>query len=338
MIPHSQPTFTHKDQKAFQKITYLSQGPAVARFEKAFARFHGQADAVAVNSGTSALHLALLALGVKKGQEVIIPSYVCTALLNAIHYVGATPILADVDMETGNISFDDVKRKRTRKTRALILPHMFGQPIDILRFRRLGVPIIEDCAQAVGAKSKSKKVGTIGDIGIFSFYATKMMATGEGGMLLARRKSLISKARDMREYDHKADYQLRYNYKMTDFQASLGLVQLKQLRTFIQKRKTLANVYTKAFVDLPIEIPKVPSIYFRFIFKTSQKTKLRSYLKRQGIMAESPVFKPIHLYLGQKGFPNTDEWYTKALSIPMYPQLTLKDARAIARAIQQFYS
>ena len=337
MIPHSQPTLTAQDKHALRFVSYLSQGPAVAKFERQFARYHGKTQAVAVSSGTSALHLALLALGVKKNQEVLLPTYVCTALLNAIHYVGATPVLVDVDPETGNMSWADAKGKRTRRSKCLILPHMFGQPADVSAFKKLGLPIIEDCAQAIGAKYKGRRVGTQGDLGIFSFYATKMMATGEGGMVLARSAALLNKVRDQREYDHCSDYKLRFNYKMTDIQASLGSSQLKQLNAFIRKRKSIATIYQNALADLPVEIPDAASVYYRFIFKSSKRNQIRQALRRKKIMAEPPVYKPIHLYLKKRGFKAADDWYKRGLSIPIYPQLSLKEAKRIGNLICQTF-
>ncbi|MBI5682451.1 MAG: DegT/DnrJ/EryC1/StrS aminotransferase family protein [Deltaproteobacteria bacterium] len=187
MIPHSKPTIEKEELSAVSDVLSLgqiSQGLQVKEFERHFEEFFGLKKAVAVNSGTSALHLALIAVGVKTGDEVVIPSFVCTALLNAVNYIGAVPVIADINEEDFNLSPGDTKKRITKKTKAIIIPHMFGTPCnEIHGFKDIGIPIIEDCAQSIGAKISGHYVGTMGDVSTFSFYATKIMTTGEGGMV-----------------------------------------------------------------------------------------------------------------------------------------------------------
>ena len=194
-IPHSRPTLDSSEATAVARVVnsgYVSEGAEVLKFERAFARYQGQKGAVAVNSGTAALHLALLALGVGKDDEVMIPSYVCTALLNAVLYTQARPRVVDVHFEDGNISTEAIQKNITKKVKAMVVPHMFGQPADIKDLMGFGMPVVEDCAQAVGASYENKKVGSFGAAGVFSFYATKMMTTGEGGIILTDNEKIAN--------------------------------------------------------------------------------------------------------------------------------------------------
>ncbi|MBF0619123.1 MAG: DegT/DnrJ/EryC1/StrS aminotransferase family protein, partial [Candidatus Omnitrophica bacterium] len=223
VIPHSRPTISSQDIACVVKALksgQVSAGPQVEAFEKEFCRTFRVKEACAVASGTAALHLALAGLRVGPGDEVILPTFVCTALLNAVHYVGATPVLADVCYKDGNIDPKDVSRRITPRTKAMLVPHMFGFPADMKALLKFKIPIVEDCAQAVGARIGKAHVGSIGHAGVFSFYATKMMVAGEGGMLVSSDKALMTEARDLMCYDHKPEYRLRFNYKLTDIQAA----------------------------------------------------------------------------------------------------------------------
>jgi dTDP-4-amino-4,6-dideoxygalactose transaminase len=246
VITHSKVVLNEEDFTGIIKVLrsgQLVQGKIVSLLEEKIASYIGVNHAVAVNSGTAALHLSLLSLGIGDGSEVIIPSYVCTALLNAIHYVRATPILVDIDPDTYNIDIENIKKAINDRTRAIITPHMFGLPADIESILSLGIPVIEDCAQSVGAKFKDRFTGAFGILSIFSFYATKMLGAGEGGMVLSNNLDLIETIRDLRDYDEKKAYTVRYNYKMTDVQAALCESQLKKLPSFIEKRKGIAELY-----------------------------------------------------------------------------------------------
>ena len=252
MIQHSKPYLDETDINSVINVMqsgYIAEGDLVKKFEKQVSRYIGVNDGIATNSGTSALHLALIALKIQKGDEVIVPSYVCTALLNAIKYVQASPVITDVNVDEGNICVQDIKNKITQKTKAIILPHMFGLAADIHEIQELGIPIIEDCAQSIGAEYHDKKVGSFGELSIFSFYATKMICTGEGGMILSNSKELLERIRDLHNYDFKPDYKVRYNYKLTDLQAALGISQMNHLPHFIKKRQQIAGIYNKEFKD-----------------------------------------------------------------------------------------
>lgn len=308
----------------------IGQGPVVQRFEQTFAGLHDAAGAVATNSGTAALHLGLLGLGVQEGDEVVTPSYVCTAVLNAIRYVGATPVLADSNVDTFNIDCTDVVSKLTRRTRAIIVPHMFGNPADIHQLTRIGVPIVEDCAQSLGASVGDSVVGSFGDLAIFSFHATKMITTGGGGMIVAKDRSLLNRIRDLRDYDEKDDYHLRYNYQLNDLAASIGLRQLKRLSGFISRRQSLASRFAGSLQRSDVHLPHQASggVYYRYVVRTARLDALMSSLEDSGIQARRPVFKPLHHYIGGN-LPGCDRIYRTALSIPLYPALTDVDVESI---------
>lgn len=338
IIPHSRPTLGPEESRRVDAVIrsgYLAQGQSVAAFEQAFAERMNAMDSAAVSSGTAALHLVLLAMGIGTGDEVIIPSYVCAALLNAVYYVGATPVLTDIDPDTGNMDPRDAKKRITRRTRAIIVPHMFGLAADWDRIAALGVPIIEDCAQAVGGTYAGKPLGTLGHASVFSFYATKVMTTGEGGMVVSSSKNLMKQIRDLREYDEKSEYRIRYNYKMTDIQAALGLAQLAKLETFIQRRRKIAGKYRRFLEPHGLKLPnRDPGhIYFRFVVETrSDSAALIQRLRQKGIMCAKPVFRPLHRLLRQKGFSSTDRIWRKSVSLPIYPGLTSGEADYVLSA------
>ncbi|MDP3286082.1 MAG: DegT/DnrJ/EryC1/StrS aminotransferase family protein, partial [Desulfobacterales bacterium] len=223
IIPHSRPTIDQEETAAVVSVLQsgqLAQGEQVLYFEKALALLIGVVGAVAVSSGTAALHLALLALEIGEDDEVVIPSFVCPALLNAIRYVRAVPVLADINPETFNMDVRDLRKRLTGKTKAIIVPHIFGLPADIREIVSLGVPVIEDCAQSLGSRYEGSPAGSFGALSVFSFYATKVICTGEGGMIASGDSQLLGKIRDLRDYDEKDDGRLRYNYKLTDLQAA----------------------------------------------------------------------------------------------------------------------
>lgn len=345
IILHSKPSMDTGDIKAVSEVIrsgYIAQGQVVRRFEKTLASFIGISDGVATSSGTTALHLGLLALGVKQGDGVILPSYVCVTLLNTVNYIGAIPQLCDINPTDFNISISEVKKKINKKTKAIIVPHMFGMPADIRGLLKLGVPIIEDCAHSIGAVSKGKKMGSFGAISIFSFYATKMLTCGEGGMVCSDSQKLLGKTRDMRGYDKKDKIATRFNYKMSDIQAALGLNQLSKLSSFIAKRKRLAFRYNSCFSKYNIEIPIVSTnkenIFYRYIIGVNKNiNKVIEDLRKKGIVCERPVYRPIHRYLKLKDFPNTDRAWRSVLSIPLYPSLTESEIRVIKGRFRDYF-
>ena len=341
MIPHSRPTLDQDDAEAVSAVLksgHLSQGKQVAQFENALASFVGTRAGVAVSSGTAALHLSLLALKIGKGDEVILPSYVCTAPLNAVHLVSATPVIADIDRNTFNIDVFDLKKRITRRTRAIIVPHMFGLPAELDEILSFEIPVIEDCALSVGSRYKGRRTGSLGTLSIFSFYATKMIATGEGGMVLSDREDLIDAVRDLRDYDEKNKYAIRFNYKMTDFQAALGISQLKKLSSFVERRKEIAAIYSRELGALGLQAPFVPEgrehIYYRYIICVNSLLKFIEGMNQRGVECRRPVFKPLHRYLGLSGYAATDDVWDRAVSMPLYPSLREMELQDIIESMR----
>ena len=340
MIFHSRPTLDQNDFDSVLDVLksgHIVQGKYVAGFEEALSSFVGVRNGVAVSSGTAALHLSLLALRVGEGDEVIVPSYVCSALLNAVLYVNAVPVVADIDRFTFNIDVADLKKRVTGRTKAIIVPHMFGLPADIDEILSLGIPVIEDCAQSVGSRYNGGYTGGFGVLSIFSFYATKMLATGEGGMILSDDDRLAGIARDLRDYDEKDSYSVRYNYKMTDMQAALGISQLKKLPSFIRRRKEIADLYNKSLGEISFPVPAAPEgrehIYYRYVLLLDDSSEFIEKMLRIGIECRRPVFKTLHEYLGLSGYPVTGEVMDRAVSIPVYPLLGDGEAHKIAASI-----
>lgn len=339
-ITHSQPTLDERDVRAVATAVrsgWLAQGARVDEFERRMAVFLGLRGGVAVSSGTAALEMALLAVGVRSGDEVILPSYVCAAPWMAVRRIGATPKLVDIEPDTYAIDPVQAKKAVSRRTRAVIVPHLFGLPADLTRLQALHVPLIEDCAQTLGATEHGRPVGSVGAAAVCSFYATKLLCTGEGGMLLSRKPVILERGRALREYDEEPILvPSAFNRKMTDLQAALGLSQLKRLRVFLQRRKAIAAVYRKALAGAGVVLPVVPQgrthCYYRFVIRLRQRAveQVMARLERRGVQCRRPVFRPLHQYLKLKGYPESEAAWRTALSVPIYPSMP---ARMVARIV-----
>jgi len=342
MITHSRVVLDDDDLSSVLEVLktgQLVQGEKVLSLERALASFIGVKHAVAVSSGTAALHLALLALGIGEGSEVILPSFVCPALLNAVHYVRATPALVDIDPDTYNISVSQIEKALSHRTAAIIVPHMFGLSADTDAILSFNIPVIEDCAQSVGATLKGKYAGSFGAMSIFSFYATKMLCAGEGGAILSNDDDLIGHARDLRDYDEKETYALRYNYKLTDIQAVLAESQLKNLPSFIEKRRHMARVYSAALEGIVSRLPVAPEekkhIYYRYVIPIDNSARFIDKMNEQEVQCRRPIFRPLHRFLKLSGYKVTEDAWSKSVSIPIYPSLTESDAYRIVDAIRK---
>jgi perosamine synthetase len=353
MIPHSRPSIEADEIRAAVEVLrsrQLAQGGMVEQFERGVAAYFGLSGGVAVTSGTAALEVALRTLGTGPGDEVILPSYVCAAPLLAIQRVGAMPRLVDIDLASFNIDPSAACEAITSRTKALIVPHLFGLPADLTAVERLGVPIIEDCAQTIGATEQGRPVGSVGLLTVCSFYATKLLCTGEGGMLLSRDESLLERARRLREYDETPSlYPGATNLKMTDLQAAIGLIQLSRLGSFLERRAALAEEYRTALSGAgpiqPIVPPGRTHAYYRFVLRlpdlTDQADGLSEVITRfeaRGIQCRKPVFRSLHRYLDQDGFPCADEAERTALSIPLFPSLTDEEVAQIHVALRSEWS
>ncbi len=343
MIPHSRPTFGEEEKRACCAVLdslQLAQGKKVEEFEKAFCVFTGRRYAVAVSSGTSAFYLSLLALGISKSDEIIIPSYNCAALLHPVVGLGAAPVFADIEIDDFNISARDATGKIRKKTRAVVVPHLFGRAADMEAFERLGIPVIEDGTQALGVSVGKKKVGTFGLMSIFSFYATKMITTGEGGIILTDSKKLADTLRDLRDYDKKETFRLRTNSKMTEIQAAMGIEQLKKLPFFIERRRQIAGQYDQNLRGLGFMLPQEGNrdhVYYRYVVRIPKKLKaLMKNLETGGVEAKRPVFKPLHRYFNHADtlFPATIRAMSEACSLPIFPSLTVEECGHVCQIMQ----
>ncbi|MDP1769143.1 MAG: DegT/DnrJ/EryC1/StrS family aminotransferase [Nitrospirota bacterium] len=350
IIPHSRPAIDEEDLRATAEVLrsgQIAQGPLVERFERDMASFMGVRGGVAVSSGTAALELALRALNVGAGDEVIMPSYVCQAPWLATQRVGAQARLVDIDLNTFNIDPLAACQAVTKKTRAIIVPHLFGLPADLTALEQIGIPLIEDCAQTLGVAEQGRPVGTVGRLTVCSFYATKLLCAGEGGMVLSNVKGDLERVRSLREYDGAPTLDpFSCNVKLTDLQASLALSQLGRFSAFHERRQILAAAYRAALSSKTAVCPTAPPGrahgYYRYVVRLPHLRTdpdglmgLIGTLEVQGIHCRKPVFRPLHRYLDQSGFPNSDEADRTALSIPFYPNLADDEVRQILLSLDE---
>lgn len=345
IIPHSRPTVSEADLHAVAEVLksgLIAQGEKVAAFEQEMATMIGVEGGVAVSSGTAALHLALLALDVGEGDEVLLPTYACSALLHAVRAIRAIPRLVDCDPSTFNMDPDSARKARTPKAKAVIVVHSFGLPADLDALKGLGIPLIEAAAQALGAFHRGRPVGSVGDAAVFSFYATKLITTGEGGMLLSNDEQVLAVARDLRESDRKGNDRTRFNYKMTDFQGALGVTQLRQLPSFLERRQIVASAYRASLQVLPLQLPlgspDALRVYYRYV--VNGPLPAETYLARLqglGVEARRPVFQPLHRCLGLKGFPGGEEAWERAISLPLYPSLSDEEITRIVESAREVF-
>ena len=340
MIPHARPSITDDDAERVARVVrsgQLAQGPEVAAFERELAARLGVQDAAAVASGSAALELALIALGVGAGDEVLIPTYVCDALHHAVQRVGAAPVLVDADPDTQSLSAKDALARRTRRTRAVIVPHAFGLTADLEPFAALEVPVIEDCAQALGAElDRGNPAGSGGALAVCSFYATKMIAAGEGGAVVGP-SGLIARVRDVRDYDERETLAPRTNAKLTDMAAALGRGQLARLDAFVARRRAIAARYRALLGGVKARLPVdagARHVYHRFVLGLDRDpAAVARALGERGVATRRPVFRPAHRAHGLDGFPEADRLWAESLSIPCYPALTDDEVERVARAL-----
>ena len=365
------------DDSDIQSITnvikrgaYWTTGPSIEKFERAISEYIGAKYCVSFNSGTSALHSILLAYGIKKGDEVIVPSFTFIATANAPLFVGAKPIFADIEEETFGLDLENVKEKITEKTKAIIPIHYGGSPCKIKGLSEVAddhnlIVMIEDAAESLGARIGNKKVGTFGDSTMLSFCQNKIITTGEGGCIVTDSKKIYEKLKlikshgrlETSDYFSSSEYMnyicLGYNFRMSDITAALGITQLKKIEKIIEMRRKNAEYMTKKLSAIDEIIPpNSPKNYFHvyqmytIIVKDGEKMRnnLMKYLAEKGI-ASKVYFYPVHLayfYRNIFGYkrgelPTTEKVSNQVLSLPMYPTLTENEINYIVEEINNFF-
>jgi perosamine synthetase len=359
MIPIAKPLIGEEEKKAVCSVLdsgIIAQGPRVKEFEEAFASFIGTKFAVATSSGTTALCAALHSLGIKSGDEVITTPFTFIATANSILHCGAKPVFVDVDAKTFNIDPKLIAAKISPKTKALLIVHLFGQPCDMQPIldicKKHNLKLIEDCCQAHGAEYKSKKVGSFGDCGVFSFYPTKNMTTCEGGIIVTNDEKLVEACKLYRDHGSKVKYlheTIGFNLRMTDVSAAIGLVQLKKLNEFNKKRlenavKLTNNLKNIKGVITPHIAQDVLHVFNQYTVRIKPefgvvRDAVMEKLKQAGIGANIyypiPIHKqPFYQKLGYADvLPETEKAAQEVLSIPVHPSLSEQDINAIASAL-----
>ncbi|MCU1349559.1 MAG: putative aminotransferase [Acidobacteria bacterium] len=334
-----------------------SEGPFVRRFEEAFAAAAGCRFGIACSSGTTALHLLLATIGLQPGDEVIVPAFTMIATANAVTYTGASPVLVDAEPVTWNLDVELVERKITPRTRAIVVVHTYGHPVDVDPLRALaadrGLYLLEDAAEGHGAVYRGRCVGSLGDAAIFSFYGNKIVTTGEGGMITTNDERIAALARQLRGHAfspvrHFWHEHLGFNYRMTNLQAAVGLAQTERLETLVETRRRNARRYAGALADvpgltLPAERPDVTNVFWMYALLVEDefgcsRNDLRRALAARGIETRS-MFIPIHVqpiyrqaFRGER-YPVAEELCRKGLYLPSGPGLRAADVDYIAAAI-----
>ncbi len=330
-------------------------GEEVASFEREFATFCNTRYATGTSSGTSALHLALLACGVGPGVEVITSPYTFIATAEAITHAEAIPVFADIDLDSYNIFPDQIETAITEKTRAILPVHLYGRPAEMDSImeiaNRHGLKVIEDAAQAHGAEYRGRRVGSIGHVGCFSFYPGKNLgAYGDGGAVVTNTEEIADRIGLLRNHGRKEKYEhleLGYSYRLDALQAAILKVKLKHLDKWIERRQANARVYRELLDDLELTLPEDPehvkSVYHLFVVRTSRRDALLEHLKSKQINAGIHYPVPLHLqpaflHLGYKAgdFPRAEQAAKEVLSLPMYPELSSQQIGQVAQAIRDF--
>jgi perosamine synthetase len=333
VIEHNKPTLGKQEQQAVSKVLesgYISQGLEVEKFENEFCDFLGlpEQHAVALSSGTSALFMALWSLNAKK-KSIAMPVYACSALRNSVAMAQAKEVLIDNAINSPNICLNQLQKSNAD---IAIVPHMFGLPNEIQTIK--DIDVIEDCAQSLGASIDNKKTGLIGNVGIFSFYATKLMTSGgQGGMFVSKDKNLVDKVRDYREFDCRRDDKHRFNFQMTDIQASIGRVQLRRLPIFLERRQEIFSMYKEADLDL-IESENNTSVSYRAVIRVNNPVKIKGKLLRLGIKTIIPI-EDWELLDNGSEYKNAYHLTQTTLSLPIYPSLTNKDVLNIVNQLKK---
>ncbi|HZK53180.1 MAG TPA: DegT/DnrJ/EryC1/StrS family aminotransferase [Desulfosporosinus sp.] len=363
MIPLSNPDITDREKAAVMEVLdskILCLGPKLKEFEEKIAAFAGTKYAIACNSGTSGLHMIVVALGIKDGDEVITTPFSFIASSNCILFERAKPVFVDIDEATYNMDVSQIEAKITSRTKAILPVHIFGQPVNMDEIRRLaekhGLFIIEDSCEAIGAKWNGEMAGTVSDAGVFAFYPNKQMTTGEGGVVVTNSDEIAEICYSLRNQGRGIDKQwlnhvrLGYNYRMSDISAALGIAQLERIDEILVRRQQVAKMYLEKFrnargVILPQIHEKVTMSWFVFVVRFDEsidRNSVMEILLERGIGCR-PYFTEIHLqpfYVEQFGykigdFPVTDNVAKGTLALPFFNGITEEQVDTVVYEVKR---
>jgi len=359
-IPIYQPDLSGNEKKyvndCLDSTWISSKGKYIKLFEEYFANYIGVKYATGVCNGTVALHLALISLGIGEGDEVIVPTLTYIASVNSITYVGAKPIFCDSLRDTWQMSPEDVKKKITSKTKAVLAVHLYGHPCEMDELKKIcidnGIFLIEDCAEAIGSEYKGRKVGNFGDISCFSFFGNKTITTGEGGMIITNDETLYERAKHFkgqglahfREYWHDV---IGYNFRMTNIQAAIGLAQLERVDSFVKRKKEIALRYYEAFKNSEVEFQaaskNVTHSYWMcsiLVKNANDRDTLREFLAERGIETR-PLFYPIHtmpMYATKyQKHPIAEDLGWRGINLPSFPLLSDLQIEFIIDSVKSYF-
>ncbi len=365
-IPYGRQTISAEDIAAVIKVLrsdWLTQGPNISAFEEALARYCGAKYAVATSHGTDALHLAYLAAGLKKGDEVITTPNTFAATANMLLAVGAKPVFTDIRLDTYNLDEAKIEKLLTKKTKAIIPVHFAGQPVEMEKVLKLAkkyrLIVIEDACHALGARYRNKKIGSLkSDMAVFSFHPVKAITTAEGGAILTDNEKYYRRLVSLRNHGIYKDQagknvmiDLGYNYRTTDLQAALGLSQLKRLDSFLHKRHKVAEWYYQELnqvkeIVLPKQLPRNYSgwhLYVVLVTNPELRDPLMSFLKERGIGVNfhypAVYSHPYYQKIGYKNLqlPNAEVYHRSCLTLPCFPRLSRGEVKSIAKVIKTFF-
>ena len=330
-VPHARPCLGPDEEAAALRVLrsrLLAPGAEAARLEGLVARLAGAPAAVALNSGTMALTLALRALGVGVGDAVALPSFTCAAVLHAVRAAGARPLVCDIDAATLALDPGDLKRRANGRLRAVVVVHPFGNPSPVDPLRVGGAFMIEDCAQSPGARLLGAPVGAAGDAAVFSFGPTKLLTCGgPGGVLASPSARIVHTARDLAGHDEKEDDGARVNGLMGDLHAAVAGAQIGRLRELVARRRAIAERFDNALVATPSSRPALPAggqpVFYRYLLAVGDAGGTLDRLQARGVMARRPVFKPLHrLLAGGDPCPRADAAWERWISLPLFPAMS----------------
>jgi len=332
-----------------------SKGSYIKKFETSFANYLSVNYATSVNNGTAALHMCLCALGIGEGDEVIVPTFTYIASVNAIKYVGAEPIFVDSDKATWNLDVTFLDSLITKKTKAIMAVHLYGNPCHMDALRGLcdkrNIYLIEDVAEALGSSYKGQFLGTFGDVSSFSFFGNKTITTGEGGMVVSNNKEIIDKVISLKNQgasEIKYWYEeVGYNYRMTNICAAIGLSQIEQVELILKRKKELSNLYQEELKECPLDFqneqPNGVSSYWLVSILTKDKNvrdDLSNFLNKSGVETR-PLFFPAHtmpMFNSEGSFPVAQDLSDRGLNLPSFPDLSNENILEISGYIKEFFS